>query len=100
MSGDEDEIEKLRAAIEKAETQERELMAADAELHHAGRRIGDQLERLGGRDAESERKRREIRENIAVNAKERQQLQDRLKDLRRALAEAEKPGGSSDTTPN
>jgi len=74
-------------------------MAANAELEHAGRHLNDQLERLGGRDPESERKRRELREIIAVNAKARQQLLTQLQALRRALAESEKSIGSSGTSP-
>jgi len=94
-----DETAMIRDAIERVETQERELMAANAELEHAGRRINDQLERLGGRDPESERKRRELREVIAVNAKARQQLLTQLQALRGALAESEKSIASSGTGP-
>jgi len=92
---DEDEIAKLRAAIERAETQEREFMAAEAELEHAGRRISDQLERLGGRDPVSERKLAELRRTRDINTGDSRRLREHLRDLRRELAAVETGAGEA-----
>ena len=95
MTAEPDRIRSLRAAIERAENHQRQLFESDAELQHARRRLGDHLERLGGRDPESERQRRDLDRTLAVNAGEGRRLGQELEALRAELAAAEQ--GADDT---
>jgi predicted nucleic acid-binding Zn-ribbon protein len=52
--------------LERLKKTERELASALAELEHEARRVGDRLERGGGRSFTLQEQLRQIQENIAT----------------------------------
>ncbi len=82
------ERESLRAESERLDAQRRQLDLALAEFEHESRRVGDALERLGGRSAELEARAKALAKNrkltesdLAKNATERDRLERRRAEI-------------------
>ena len=78
------ERERLQADIERLEAKGRQLDLALGEFEHESRRVGDALERLGGRSAELEARAKTLAKNrklteadLAKNADARDRLERR-----------------------
>jgi predicted nucleic acid-binding Zn-ribbon protein len=63
--------------LERLKKTERELASALAELEHEARRVGDRLERGGGRSFTLQEQLRQIQENIATTRADIERIRNR-----------------------
>ncbi|MEM8688296.1 MAG: hypothetical protein AAGF81_13260 [Pseudomonadota bacterium] len=76
-------LEQLLAIKEKTRAQ---LADALAEFRHEGRRVGDRLERLGGRGAALEQQRGLVHENVKLTRSELDKTEAQISEIRRELS--------------
>ncbi len=81
----------LRAEIEKLETRRRQLDLALGEFEHEARRVGDALERLGGRSPEHEARAKSLAKNRGLTERDLRRNAEALARLRRREAEIQYP---------
>ena len=78
---------RLEQQLERAEKTRAQLAEALSEFRHTGRRIGDRLERLGGREVDLERRRGLLEENVHLTQSELDKTDVQISKIRRELAE-------------
>ena len=77
---------RLEQQLERAEKTRAQLAEALSEFRHTGRRIGDRLERLGGREVDLERRRGLLEENVQRTQSELDKTDVQISKIRRELS--------------
>ena len=77
---------RLEQQLERAEKTRTQLAEALSEFRHTGRRIGDRLERLGGREVDLERRRGLLEENVQLTQSELDKTDVQISKIRRELS--------------
>ena len=77
---------RLEQQLERAEKTRAQLAEALSEFRHTGRRIGDRLERLGGREVDLERRRGLLEENVQLTQCELDKTDVQISKIRRELS--------------
>ncbi|MEM1200720.1 MAG: hypothetical protein AAGI06_15580 [Pseudomonadota bacterium] len=77
---------RLEQLLETAEKTRTQLAEALSEFRHTGRRVGDRLERLGGRDLDLERQRGLLDENVKLTQSELDKTDAQISKIRRELS--------------
>ncbi len=80
----------LQAEIDALETRKHHLGQALGEFEHEARRVGDGLERAGGRAPELEARLKTLADNQRLTEKQIRKLDDEVAALNRRLAEIER----------
>lgn len=78
---------RLENLLEAERAKRDQLEQALSEFRHTGRRIGDRLERLGGRGAELEQQRSLLAENLKLTHSELEKTESQINKIRRELSE-------------
>lgn len=76
---------RLGTLLEAERTRHDQLAEALSDFRHADRRMGDRLERVGGRDADLEQQRSLLSENLKLTAAELAKSEARINEIRRKL---------------
>ncbi len=79
--------DELEEKLRTLETRRAQLEAGLAEFRHSGRRVADGLERVGGRQADLERRRADLVRNQRLTKADLESTRAEIQKIRRALAE-------------
>ena len=78
---------RLEQHLQAEEAKCKQLRLALSEFRHTGRRLGDRLERLGGRGPDVEQQRALLDENLKLTEAELAKSEAQISKIRRELAE-------------
>lgn len=78
---------RLEQQLQAEEAKRDQLRLALSDFRHTGRRLGDRLERLGGRGPDVERQRALLEENLKLTEAELSKAEAQISKIRRELAE-------------